>query len=115
MERADAIRLIPKLRALADPKRGGTPSERAVAAAKAERLARRFGIQEHETYRRPAPRSRGFRAPAQGPAQGWAFDPNTGEASENVKVHRYDSRSSWKIEIPYGSLFGEFGRPRRKR
>jgi len=106
MDRAAALKLYTKLLALADPERGGTPAERAVAAAKAERLRERHGLAEHEAQQqrqraaRPRPQQPAWRAPARGPAERWAFNPNTGEASANVKVEWYRDRGNWKIEVP---------------
>jgi hypothetical protein len=97
MERADAVRLVAKLQALADPTRGGTDAERAIAGEKATRLIKRFGLNAGETVRpKPAP-PRHFTAPAHGGA--WDFDWRTGAHGPNVKVERYQDARNWKIEI----------------
>lgn len=106
MERTTALRLARKLTALADPTRGGTPAERALADAKAKRLIERHGLRGHELRERTRER-RPFTAPSSGPAERWSFDPTTGQASANVKVHSYRDRTNWRIEIPYDALYGQ--------
>jgi hypothetical protein len=97
MDRNAAIRLVGKLEALADPKRGGTEAECAVARAKADALIKRFNLNRRETACPPPPRPRRFTASRRGGA--WEFDIRTGAASSNVKVHRHNSVRDWKIEI----------------
>lgn len=99
MDRVTAVRLVCKLRALTED-RGATPAEARLAAEKAARLEVRFGLKAHESRVRAAPkRERVWTAPSSGfPV--WSFDIRTGRASENVKVHRYNSARDWKIEIP---------------
>lgn len=99
INRADALARVHKLLALADPARGGTPNERAVAKTKAGRLVAKFRFEGHELRARPSERRQRWAAPTRGPAEAWSFNPATGEASGNVKVHAYRDRSNWRIEI----------------
>ena len=101
MNRTDAVRLVGKLREVRVD-RGATAAEAASAAAKAERLVRRFDLNRRESHPPPprAPRrQRVYHAPPQGPAD-WEFNAKTGEHSENVKVHRWNGLGDWHIEIP---------------
>jgi hypothetical protein len=111
MTREQAADRVAKLQALADPARGGSPAERATAAAKARVLTERFGLHKAQEARprpaRPRPsareRQRGARvrrwfvAATDGAA--WSFDASTGEHSPNVRVVSYRDRSNWKIEV----------------
>lgn len=94
MTKDGARRLIAKLEALADPTRGGTPAECALAGEKARELRARFRIleasPEPEAPRRFTGRRRGASF----------FDPRTGAHSSDVLVHHYRGRRDWKIEIP---------------
>ena len=98
MTRDAALRRIQKLDALADPARGGTDAERALAREKAAALRAKFSVSASETRKRPAPRRRVFRTTSGGAA--WAFNVATGEASSNVRVEHWNSPGDWKIEIP---------------
>lgn len=101
MTKAQAEARWHKLRALADPARGGTPAERDTAMRKAAGLLLKFpGIRTRAPKPR-GPRPRVWTAPARGgPANWqWGFNPVTGAASQNVTVHHHADRSNWKIEI----------------
>lgn len=97
MDREQALAKVAKLRALADPARGGTDGERAVARAKAEVLERRFRL--GRVAPPPPQRPRRFEVPVRGKPRAWDFDMRTGQGSGNVKVHRYQDRANWKIEV----------------
>lgn len=114
MTREQAAARVAKLQALAEPGRGGSPAERALATKKAGELTARFGL--HKTPRPTPPRSVppfGQRGPRRGPPRrssgrvfvtdlqgaAWAFNAVTGEHSDNVKVRSYRNRSNWKIEV----------------
>jgi hypothetical protein len=99
---------IEKLLALADPARGGTDNERAVALQKAQALSNRYGIglegeRRAHTARQARSRARRpphYAAPAHGPAFDFAAFMRTGKAdAPGVKVHHYRNRGDWKIEI----------------
>jgi hypothetical protein len=93
----DAIQRVLKLQALTEA-RGATSHEAKVAAAKADRLIRRFGLDRREVHRaRPSERPRSVFVPDWPPK--WSFDPSTGVASPNVKVHEHHNRRNWRIEI----------------
>lgn len=98
MDRDDALRLVEKLDTLADPTRGGTDAERAVAKRKAMSLRARFGLRSGERVRHTPPPRR-FTASASGETVSAVWNVQTGEHSSNVKVHHYESPRSWKIEI----------------
>jgi hypothetical protein len=93
--RAEALHA--KLLALADPARGGTTHERAVAKQKADMLAARYGLAPPSRTARPRRRTPRFTAPAAGEA--WFFKPATGEHHGAVKVLSYTDRGNWRIEI----------------
>lgn len=98
MNRDAAIRRIAKLEALADPTRGGTDAERALASSKAASLRAKFSVSATETAR-PRSRSRVFRTSRRGDTS-WSFDVSTGAASANVRVERWNGPGDWKIEVP---------------
>jgi len=129
MTTAQAQARIAKLLALAEPGRGGTPNERAVALQKAQALAGRHGISLEGARRAHAQRERASRAwrppsyaaPARGPA--YSFDVGefmrTGKSTDpRVRVHRHDGPRSWKIEYDPAAesearaqaLFGDRGK-----
>jgi hypothetical protein len=107
MNRATAERLVKQLGEVRVD-RGATAPEAATAARKAAELRARYGLSDPPRAKPPPP---GGRAPAPRPAppvgfpwvgglrSAWNFDVQTGAASDNVKVHRYDGPGSWRIEI----------------
>lgn len=100
LTRSEALARVHKLLALADPARGGTPNERAVAKTKAGRLIALWRFDSGE-LRAPTERRQRWTAPTRGPAETWSFDPATGDASANVKVYHYRDRANWRIEVPH--------------
>ncbi len=109
MDRASAIKRVQKLRALADPTRGGTPAEREVAIQKATVLVERFGLEAAEIRPQPGP-SQPVRVWTARPGDvliwDWGFDPATGEATDNVEVHYHHSVGDWSITI-YDDRIGQ--------
>lgn len=109
MDHATATRLVRQLRQVT-VEHGATVPEAAVAAAKADLLTKKYGL-EARTRTPPPPRRRARPMPAKDFADwvggsahaqtgAWSFDYKTGRASANVKVHSYTDRRNWRIEIP---------------
>lgn len=98
MTRAQAAERIRKLRALADPARGGSPAERATAKRKADELMARHGLRvrraARRNYRQPPPVR-----PQRIFVADWSFNIKSGEHSDNVTVHYHNSPGSWKITV----------------
>lgn len=106
MNRVEAARLVEKLRVVTTD-RGATIPEARVAAEKAAVLVARYKLIDAPSPPPPRSRPQTRAAPAAGfpgwvggqTARVWAFDMKTGRGSNNVKVHRYDNPSNWRIEI----------------
>jgi hypothetical protein len=102
MDRAQASRLVAKLRALGGD-RAATDAERALAQAKADELSARFRLGVAEEAR-PRPRARrryrARRAWVVSPDSGWIFDASGGKESPSAKVEH--SWGDWKITIEIG-------------
>ena len=100
MDKTTAIRLVRKLRAVTED-RGATGPEAQLAAEKASRLEKRFGLGPMD-FAAPKVKPREWRAsPMGGVVPFFDFDIATGKAGPGVKVHHYTNRSNWKVEIPF--------------
>jgi hypothetical protein len=94
---------ILKLRALAEPGRGGTKAERQLASEKAAKLEAKYGKVASEPRRAPKQR-RIFTTGTSSAGTAfvyWSFNPATGVASNNVNVKRHQDISNWHIEIEF--------------
>jgi Protein of unknown function (DUF2786) len=108
LTKAQAAERVRKLRALADPSRGGSPAERATAKAKADKLVAEHGIDERES----APR-RSRRAPVETPSgvmspfdlftdfesPQYTFDRKTGKATGACRVVYWRNEWNWHIVV----------------
>jgi hypothetical protein len=117
MERAQASRLVAKLRALGAD-RAATDAERALAHAKADELSARFrlGVAEEAGPRPQARRPyRARRVWVVSPDSGWIFGFSRGKESPTAKVEHH--WGDWKITIEVGWRIGptRASRPARSR
>lgn len=100
MDRAQASRLVAKLRALAAD-RAATDAEKALAHAKADELSARFGLGVAEEARPQARRRyRARRVWAVSPDLGWIFAASRNKQSPAAKAEHH--WGDWKITIEVG-------------
>ena len=125
MDRVAAARKIAALRAVTTA-RGATQGEADTAARLADRLVKAFGLASapnvggvrgppraphtptpspadiaamREAFRRMSESQVTAEEAMRRLADDW-FDPSTGEAGPNVKVHEYRDHANWRVEYP---------------
>jgi hypothetical protein len=115
MDRAQAVRLVAKLRALGAD-RAATEAEKVLARAKADQLTTRFrlGVVEPGSPRPQARRRhRARRARVTSLDPNWPLAGSRGRTSSNVKVEHH--WGDWKLTVEIGwstrSAFVATGRP----